>query len=54
MRNDSTKALSKVIRIDEEEIRGHLDELVRGTEEDVDCSAECRGRCYVSGTLRTC
>lgn len=34
MKNDSTKALSKVIRIDESEIRGHLDEMVRGTVEE--------------------
>ena len=34
MKNDSTKALSKVIRIDENEIRGHLDEMVRGTVEE--------------------
>lgn len=32
--NDSTKPLSKVIRIDESEIRGHLDKLVRGTVEE--------------------
>jgi hypothetical protein len=32
--NDSTKPLGKVIRIDESEIRGHLDQLVRGTVED--------------------
>ena len=34
MNDDSTKALSKVIRIDEGEIRGHLDEMVRGTVEE--------------------
>ena len=34
MSEDSTKTLSKVIRIDESEIRGHLDEMVRGTVED--------------------
>ena len=34
MTDDSTKPLSKVIRIDESEIRGHLDELVRGTVEE--------------------
>jgi len=33
IRNDSTKPLGKVIRIDESEIRGHLDEMVRGTVE---------------------
>ena len=31
---DTTKSLSKVIRIDESEIRGHLDEMVRGTVEE--------------------
>jgi putative transposase len=31
---DTTKTLSKVIRIDESEIRGHLDEMVRGTVEE--------------------
>ena len=30
----STKALGKVIRIDEGEVRGHLDKLVRGTVEE--------------------
>ena len=34
MKEDTTKPLSKVIRIDESEIRGHLDEMVRGTVED--------------------
>jgi putative transposase len=34
MNDDSTKTLSKVIRIDESEIRGHLDEMVRGTVEE--------------------
>ena len=34
MKDDSTKPLSKVIRIDENEIRGHLDEMVRGTVEE--------------------
>jgi putative transposase len=33
MGDDSTKALGRVIRIDESEIRGHLNELVRGTVE---------------------
>lgn len=32
--NDSTKPLSKVIRIDESDIRGRLDEMVRGTVEE--------------------
>ena len=30
MNDGSTKNLSKVIRIDESEIRGHLDEMMRG------------------------
>ncbi len=34
MENDSTKPLGKVIRIDESEIRGHLDAMVRGTVEE--------------------
>ncbi len=34
MENDSTKPLGKVIRIDESEIRGHLDAMVRGTAEE--------------------
>lgn len=34
MENDSTKPLGKVIRIDDSEIRGHLDEMVRGTVEE--------------------
>ena len=34
MKDDSTKALGKVIRIDESEIRGHLDKMVRGTVEE--------------------
>lgn len=34
MKDDNTKPLNKVIRIDENEIRGHLDEMVRGTVEE--------------------
>ena len=34
MKDDSTKPLSKVIRIDESEMRGHLTEIVRGTVEE--------------------
>ena len=34
MNDDSTKNLSKVIRIDEGEIRDHLGEMVRGTVEE--------------------
>ena len=53
MENDSTKPLGKVIRIDESEIRGHLDQLVRGTVEDtlnamLDAEADelCRAQRY--------
>lgn len=53
MKNDSTKALSKVIRIDEGEIRGHLDKLVRGTVEetlnallDAEADAMCQAQRY--------
>ena len=34
MEQDSTKALGKVIRIDEGEVRGHLTKMVRGTVEE--------------------
>jgi hypothetical protein len=34
MEKDTTKGLSKVIRIDESEIRGHMDKMVKGTVED--------------------
>ena len=34
MKDDSTKPLSNVIRIDESEMRGHLNEIVRGTVEE--------------------
>jgi putative transposase len=34
MEKNTTKGLSKLIRIDESEIRGHLDKMVRGTVED--------------------
>ena len=34
MKDDSTKPLSNVIRIDDGEIRGHLTEIVRGTVEE--------------------
>jgi putative transposase len=34
MKNDNTKSLNKVIRIDESEIRGHLDKMVQGTVEE--------------------
>jgi len=34
MKKDTTKPLSNVIRIDESAIRGHLDEMVRGTVEE--------------------
>ena len=53
MSDDSTKPLSKVIRIDESEIRGHLDELVRGTVEetlngllDAEADEMCRAQRY--------
>ena len=34
MGNDATKVLNKVVRIDAAEIRGHWDEVVRGTVEE--------------------
>ena len=34
MKSDTTKGLSKGIRIDESEIRGHLDKMVKGTVEE--------------------
>lgn len=34
MGNDATKVLNKVVRIDEAEICGHWDEVVRGTVEE--------------------
>ncbi len=53
MKKDSTKPLSKVIRIDESEIRGHLDEMVRGTVEetlnallDAEADEMCRAQRY--------
>jgi putative transposase len=53
MNNDNTKSLSKVIRIDESEIRGHLDEMVRGTVEetlnallDAEADAMCNAQRY--------
>lgn len=53
MENDTTKPLGKVIRIDEGEIRGHLDEMVRGTVEetlnallDAEADALCRAQRY--------
>ena len=49
MTKDSTKPLSKMIRIDESEIRDHLGKLVRGTVEetlnamlDAEADAMCR------------
>lgn len=50
---DSTKTLSKVIRIDESEIRGHLDEMVRGTVEETlnaMLDAEADEMCNASAT----
>ena len=53
MKEDSTKALSKVIRIDEREIRGHLDGMVRETVEatlkemlDAEADAPCQAQRY--------
>lgn len=53
MEKDSTKPMSKVIRIDESEIRTHLDEMVRGTVEetlnqmlDAEADEMCRARRY--------
>lgn len=34
MDKDTTRPLNKVIRIDEREVRGHLDKMVRGTVEE--------------------
>ena len=53
MEQDSTKALGKVIRIDEGEVRGHLDKLARGTVEetlnallDEEADRMCRAQRY--------
>lgn len=53
MTEDTTKPLNKVIRIDESEIRGHLDEMVRGTVEetlnellDAEADAMCQAQRY--------
>ena len=51
LKKDSTKRLSKVIRIDESEIRGHLDEMVRGTVEQtlnamLDADEMCKAQRY--------
>jgi len=53
MKEDNTKPLSKVIRIDESEIRGRLDEMVRGTVEealnamlDAEADEMCNARRY--------
>lgn len=53
MTEDTAKPLSKVIRIDEGEIRGHLDEMVRGTVEetlnellDAEADAMCKAQRY--------
>lgn len=60
MENDSTKVLSKVIRIDESEIRGHLDRLVRGTVEetlnamlDAEADEMCNAQRYEHSPERT-
>jgi transposase-like protein len=53
MNDDSTKGLGKVIRLDESELRGHLDEMVRGTVEetlnallDAEADAMCNAQRY--------
>ena len=53
MKNDNTKSLNKVIRIDESEIRSHLDDMVRGTVEetlnallDAEADAMCNAHRY--------
>jgi transposase-like protein len=53
MSDDSTKPLSKLIRIDESDIREHLDELVRGTVEktlngllEAEADEMCRAQRY--------
>jgi transposase-like protein len=60
MSEDSTKGLSKVIRIDESEIRGHLDKLVVGTVEetlngllDAEADALCQAQRYERSPERT-
>ena len=60
MEKDSTKALSKVIRIDESEIRGHLDKMVRGTVEetlnallDAEADEMCNAQRYERSPERT-
>jgi len=58
MENDNTKPLGRVIRIDESEIRGHLDEMVRGTVEEtlnglLDAEADEIGLPDFSGPLIT-
>jgi transposase-like protein len=53
MEDDNTKPLGKVIRIDEGQIRGHLDKMVRGTVEetlnallDEEADQMCRAQRY--------
>lgn len=60
MEKDSTKELSKVIRIDESEIRGHLDKMVRGTVEetlnallDAEADEMCNAQRYERSPERT-
>ena len=60
MKNDSTKTLSKIIRIDESEIRGQLDKLVRGTVEetlnallDAEADEMCNAQRYERSPERT-
>ena len=60
MEKDSTKGLSKVIRIDESEIRGHLDKMIRGTVEetlnallDAEADEMCNAQRYERSPERT-
>lgn len=55
MTEDTTKPLNKVIRIEESEIRGHLDEMVRGTVEETLnelLDAEADAMCKVSTVIQ--
>lgn len=53
MGDDTTKALKGAIRVDEEELRGHVDEVVRSSVEetlngllDAEADALCRAQRY--------
>ena len=59
MKKDTTKPLSKVTRIDESKIRGHLDEMIRGTVEetlnamlDTEADEMCNAQRYEHSTDR--